>query len=68
MFRCLAVNTRVRDGRFLHARLRVLLGIPAFPAPSILQGDEFPGKARAPRAAGRLRASGSRHARADGLR
>jgi hypothetical protein len=28
--------TRVRDGRFLHARLRVLLGIAAFPAPSVI--------------------------------
>ena len=30
-----SLSTRVRDGRFLHTGLRVLLGIPAFPAPSV---------------------------------
>jgi hypothetical protein len=31
----------VRDGRFLHARLRVPLGIAAFPAPSVCRAKGF---------------------------
>jgi hypothetical protein len=32
----------VRDGRFLHARLRVPLGIAAFPAPAVVfEGETF---------------------------